>query len=304
MSTSETRPARPSRSAARPSPPTVGPRAGLSELVVPGILVAIAIFLIVGTVNMKLPPSVQVPGPTFFPMIIIGLLLLMAVLSTVQILRSHARAMRERRIRRCAPIAGTARVRRRRCLDGVPAGRRPGTGRGRRAGRRDPARRAAKEKAQGKRAKARRNVAKPKPEPAASVPRRWPKPPGESHASRARPTSRARPASPASDARRTAPSARGSLADRDDRGALRDVGVVHAERVVAARVDRERDLRARAQARRERRADLVGRVLAGLKPAWIDVRRVHRREVDGCEIEVQGRARRARPRGCAGGTSR
>jgi len=73
---------------------TIGPRAGLSELVVPGILVAIAIFLIVGTVNMKLPPSVQVPGPTFFPMIIIGLLLLMAVLSTVQILRNRAQLLR------------------------------------------------------------------------------------------------------------------------------------------------------------------------------------------------------------------
>ena len=69
-------------------------RTGLSELVVPGILVAIAIFLIVGTVNMKLPPSVQVPGPTFFPMIIIGLLLLMAVLSTVQILRNRAQLLR------------------------------------------------------------------------------------------------------------------------------------------------------------------------------------------------------------------
>ena len=56
----------------------------------PGILVAIAVFLIVGTVNMILPPSVQVPGPTFFPIIVIGLLLLMAVLSTVQILRTAA----------------------------------------------------------------------------------------------------------------------------------------------------------------------------------------------------------------------
>ena len=45
---------------------------------------------------MKLPPSVQVPGPTFFPMIIIGLLLLMAVLSTVQILRNRAQAAARR----------------------------------------------------------------------------------------------------------------------------------------------------------------------------------------------------------------
>jgi putative tricarboxylic transport membrane protein len=72
-------------------PPAPGPTAhGLSELVVPGILVAIAVFLIVGTMNMAVPPSVQVPGPTFFPILIICLLLLMAVLSTLQILRSRA----------------------------------------------------------------------------------------------------------------------------------------------------------------------------------------------------------------------
>ena len=76
---------------------TVNPRTGLSELVVPGVLVAIAIFLIIGTVNMKLPPSVQVPGPTFFPTIVIGLLLLMATLSTVQILRNRAQLLREAR---------------------------------------------------------------------------------------------------------------------------------------------------------------------------------------------------------------
>ena len=85
------------RSATPETTAAVGPRAGLSELVVPGILIAIAIFLIIGTVNMKLPPSVQVPGPTFFPMIVIGLLLLMALLSTIQILRGHARALREHR---------------------------------------------------------------------------------------------------------------------------------------------------------------------------------------------------------------
>jgi putative tricarboxylic transport membrane protein len=75
--------------AARPAGEPSGEH-GLSELVVPGILVALAIFLIVGTVNMSLPPSVQTPGPTFFPIIVIVLLLLMAVLSTVQILRSRA----------------------------------------------------------------------------------------------------------------------------------------------------------------------------------------------------------------------
>ncbi len=63
---------------------------GLSALVVPAILVALAVFLIIGTANMSLPPSVQKPGPTFFPIIVIAILLLMAVLSTVQILRSRA----------------------------------------------------------------------------------------------------------------------------------------------------------------------------------------------------------------------
>lgn len=66
------------------------PRAGLAELVVPAILVAIAVFLIIGTANMVEPPSVQRPGPTFYPIIVIVLLLVMAVLSTVQTLRSTA----------------------------------------------------------------------------------------------------------------------------------------------------------------------------------------------------------------------
>jgi putative tricarboxylic transport membrane protein len=61
---------------------------GMAELVVPAILVAIAVFLIIGTANMVQPPSVQRPGPTFFPGIIIALLLVMAALSTVQTLRT------------------------------------------------------------------------------------------------------------------------------------------------------------------------------------------------------------------------
>lgn len=65
------------------------PTHGLSALVVPGILTALAVFLIIGTANMELPPSVQVPGPTFFPIVVIVVLLAMAVLSTVQILREH-----------------------------------------------------------------------------------------------------------------------------------------------------------------------------------------------------------------------
>jgi putative tricarboxylic transport membrane protein len=61
---------------------------GMAELVVPAILVAIAVFLIIGTATMVEPPSVQRPGPAFFPGIIIGLLLIMAVLNTVQTLRT------------------------------------------------------------------------------------------------------------------------------------------------------------------------------------------------------------------------
>jgi putative tricarboxylic transport membrane protein len=83
-------PSTPARSSARPG----SARTGLAELVVPAILVAVAIFLIVGTASMVQPPSVQRPGPTFFPIIVIGLLLVMAVLSTVQILRTAAAARR------------------------------------------------------------------------------------------------------------------------------------------------------------------------------------------------------------------
>lgn len=79
-----------------PAGPSVSPgvprTTGLAELIVPAILVAVAVFLIVGTVSMQLPPSVQVPGPTFFPLVVIALLLLMALLSTVQILRNRRRA--------------------------------------------------------------------------------------------------------------------------------------------------------------------------------------------------------------------
>ena len=79
----------PTRAEAEPGVPA---HSGLAELVVPAILVALAVFLIVGTVNMVQPSSVQRPGPTFFPIIVIALLLIMAVLSTVQILRAARHA--------------------------------------------------------------------------------------------------------------------------------------------------------------------------------------------------------------------
>lgn len=91
---------------AAPPPSTAGtdaatpkrPLAGLAELVVPAILLVIAGFLTVGTLSMVQPPSVQKPGPTFFPWIVIGVLVAMAAASTVQILaqrRRHPQAAAE-----------------------------------------------------------------------------------------------------------------------------------------------------------------------------------------------------------------
>lgn len=73
------------------APPTTGRsantrRVGLSELVVPGLLLAIAIFLVIGTIEMKVPSTATFPGPRFFPVIIIGVLVLMSLLVTWQIL--------------------------------------------------------------------------------------------------------------------------------------------------------------------------------------------------------------------------
>lgn len=62
---------------------------GLAELVVPAILLAMALFLTIGTLNMVQPASVQTPGPTFFPIVVIVVLVTMAVLSTISILRSR-----------------------------------------------------------------------------------------------------------------------------------------------------------------------------------------------------------------------
>lgn len=62
---------------------------GLAELIVPAILFGIAIFLIIGTLNMVEPPSVQKPGPTFFPIVVIIVLVTMGVLSTISVLRSR-----------------------------------------------------------------------------------------------------------------------------------------------------------------------------------------------------------------------
>lgn len=81
-----TAPGREPLAADRPSP-----RAGLSGLVVPAILLAVAVFLTIGTVAMQLPPSVQVPGPRFFPVVVIVVLVAMAALSTISVLRERRR---------------------------------------------------------------------------------------------------------------------------------------------------------------------------------------------------------------------
>lgn len=61
--------------------------AGLSELVVPALLLAMAIFLTIGIINMEVPPTASTPGPTFFPIIVTVVLVAMAVLYSIQVLR-------------------------------------------------------------------------------------------------------------------------------------------------------------------------------------------------------------------------
>lgn len=73
---------------------------GLGELAVPGLLFAIAGYLIFGLSTMEIPETAKWPGPDFFPFIITVILLVVAVAMTVQITRAH------RRHRRDGPGAG------------------------------------------------------------------------------------------------------------------------------------------------------------------------------------------------------
>ncbi len=72
-------------------PPDTGTRAGAltgrSGLVVPVLLVALGLFLVYGTVTMKVPDTATSPGPQVFPAIVAGFCFLVAVLVTVQLIR-------------------------------------------------------------------------------------------------------------------------------------------------------------------------------------------------------------------------
>lgn len=61
--------------------------AGRSGLVVAVILAAIGSYLAVGIATMDVPKGAKAPGPTFFPILIVIAIFLLAVLLTVQTLR-------------------------------------------------------------------------------------------------------------------------------------------------------------------------------------------------------------------------
>ncbi|WP_219843994.1 tripartite tricarboxylate transporter TctB family protein [Arthrobacter sp. MYb227] len=61
---------------------------GRSELIVPALVFILAGFLTYGTATMKVMGT-SVPGPQFFPTIVCVLLFLMAIIHTIQILRTR-----------------------------------------------------------------------------------------------------------------------------------------------------------------------------------------------------------------------
>jgi putative tricarboxylic transport membrane protein len=61
---------------------------GRSELVVSALVLALAVFLTIGTVTMEVPEGSGTPGPQFFPTIVAVLLYVLAVLLTVQVIRA------------------------------------------------------------------------------------------------------------------------------------------------------------------------------------------------------------------------
>ncbi|MFC4630770.1 tripartite tricarboxylate transporter TctB family protein [Promicromonospora alba] len=62
--------------------------AGRSELVMAGLVLALAIYLNVGIVTMTVPEGAEAPGPKFFPMLLVVVLYALAALLTVQHFRS------------------------------------------------------------------------------------------------------------------------------------------------------------------------------------------------------------------------
>jgi len=61
---------------------------GRSGLVFPLILTAVATYMLVGQITMQVAPDSDLPGPRFFPGIVIALLYLFAVLQTVSLIRT------------------------------------------------------------------------------------------------------------------------------------------------------------------------------------------------------------------------
>ncbi|WP_104133998.1 tripartite tricarboxylate transporter TctB family protein [Cryobacterium sp. Y62] len=72
----------------QPAQPPQSWLAGRSELVVAAMTLGIAVFLTVGIVTMDVPEGAGSPGPTFFPIIVTGLLYVLAVLLAVQVVRA------------------------------------------------------------------------------------------------------------------------------------------------------------------------------------------------------------------------
>jgi putative tricarboxylic transport membrane protein len=61
---------------------------GRAGLVFPAILAAVATYLLIGQLTMEVAPDSDLPGPRFFPGIVIALLYLFAVLQAVSLLRT------------------------------------------------------------------------------------------------------------------------------------------------------------------------------------------------------------------------
>lgn len=64
---------------------------GLDALAIPALLVLVGGFLAYGLVTMDVPPSASWPGPKFFPVIVTGIIFVVAAAMTVQILLAHKR---------------------------------------------------------------------------------------------------------------------------------------------------------------------------------------------------------------------
>lgn len=79
---------------AEPSAPT-GFWRGRGALIMPAVLVAVAIFLLVGVSRMEVADDSELFGPKVFPLMTVVLLFVIAALLTVSILRNPEEAMPE-----------------------------------------------------------------------------------------------------------------------------------------------------------------------------------------------------------------